>query len=169
MGAAKDRSRVTVTLQPLSATEPWPGTVLSTSPCDFTAHPLLLQPGWELGSRLPLSLSSFPINKPFRLYGMWSRSLGCSLCLFPSTFTKSWGTQGLSCDLGKGDLTRCRLWGVCLADVQRKKRLCVVIVLHAIAKHQLLCNMQNKDSRDWLSLKPLLWLYFFPSTMPKCS
>lgn len=77
----------------------------------------------------------------------------------PIPIYKSWGTRGLPCDFGKGDLKSCRVWGVCLADVQRKKRLHVVIVLPAIAKHQLLYSMQNKDSR--LSLKPLLWLYFF--------
>jgi len=37
---------------------------------------------------------------------------------------------------------------VCVIDAQRKKRLYVIIVLHAIAKHQLLYSMQNKDSGD---------------------
>lgn len=57
------------------------------------------------------------------------------------------GHPGFILWLRQRDLKSCWVGAVCLADVQRKKRLYVVIVLYAIAKHQLLYSMQNKDSR----------------------
>lgn len=58
-------------------------------------------------------------------------------------------------------LKSCWVWSVCLADVQRKKRLYVVIVLHATAKHQLLYSMQNKGSRLTFFEVFTLTLFFF--------
>lgn len=164
-------------LQPLNVAEPWPGTLplhipllLHSPPTAASTLAKKLAPDFlSPCNHCPLTNQSFCMPHDPEVSWLLFGSL-------PVYIHQELGQPGTilwqkRVYIGKGDLTAIepKVWGV-VCNRCTKKWFCVVIVLHAIAKRQLLYSMHNKDSRDWLSLKPLLWLYFFfPFTVPKCS